>query len=326
MEGKPNPYLPCDHCGHLNPLSEYLIFCNRCGKKLGINYQAWVRDHPGGSFVDFAARYGVLPGEGKKESPGQAWFRRKPSGMAGLAIIAAALLITVILVMGMTDIPDILRRALYKDLSQLTSQEWNRVMLDDFGMSFKSPITLKTKKTSWFRIPHDEGSPLLRESQMTGKIGNRYRMEIHCAVFNPETVLVHPEMIKQLILGLRQKRGITSVNFYPEKIHMPGKTGHLCKGSYLYRGRLMRSYLLVITQMNSLWIMHISAVFRDPSGPEIAERVLSSLRITDQEFAGTPEPGNRNPSESTCSSKRAISCEQYGNSPVLLAGNISILR
>jgi hypothetical protein len=44
--------LKCNHCGHLNPVkSEFMTFCDNCGKKLSNTFQEWKKFNAGKSFT-----------------------------------------------------------------------------------------------------------------------------------------------------------------------------------------------------------------------------------------------------------------------------------
>lgn len=50
-------YLQCDHCGHFNFVkSEYLIFCEKCDKKLTNNFKDWHKKFPDETLDDFKAQ------------------------------------------------------------------------------------------------------------------------------------------------------------------------------------------------------------------------------------------------------------------------------
>lgn len=52
--------LKCNHCGHLNPIqSEFMTFCDRCGKKLSNNFQEWKKFNPSKSFNDYKDEIGT---------------------------------------------------------------------------------------------------------------------------------------------------------------------------------------------------------------------------------------------------------------------------
>src|SRR6185295_6767562 len=47
-------YLKCENCGFLNPLlTEYLVFCTSCQKKLVNNFHDWQKSNPDKTFDDF---------------------------------------------------------------------------------------------------------------------------------------------------------------------------------------------------------------------------------------------------------------------------------
>ncbi len=93
-------YLICDHCHHANELrSQYLTFCQACGKKITHNFTSWKKENPGGSFDDFRrlhARDVILHWEA--EPAIHAWQNPLPSRWITTAAGSALLLIMMLLV------------------------------------------------------------------------------------------------------------------------------------------------------------------------------------------------------------------------------------
>lgn len=49
-----NNYLICEHCNHPNALkSHYLTFCEKCGKKIALNFNDWSKSNAGKSFEEY---------------------------------------------------------------------------------------------------------------------------------------------------------------------------------------------------------------------------------------------------------------------------------
>lgn len=50
--------LKCKNCGHQNPIkSEYLIFCEKCNKKIENNYRDWQIRNPDKTFDDYKSLF-----------------------------------------------------------------------------------------------------------------------------------------------------------------------------------------------------------------------------------------------------------------------------
>lgn len=68
--------LKCNHCGHLNLVkSEFMTFCDSCGKKLNNNFQEWKKFNAGKSFSDYKIEINtpeeIVPKVKKNKLPGK---------------------------------------------------------------------------------------------------------------------------------------------------------------------------------------------------------------------------------------------------------------
>ncbi|MBL0340286.1 MAG: hypothetical protein IPP71_04785 [Bacteroidetes bacterium] len=47
-------FIKCTNCNHLNSFkTEFVTFCDQCGKKLKNNFQEWIKNNPGKTIKDF---------------------------------------------------------------------------------------------------------------------------------------------------------------------------------------------------------------------------------------------------------------------------------
>ncbi len=87
--------LKCNHCGHLNPVkSEFMTFCDHCGKKLSNNFQEWKKFNAGKSFNQYKLEIGS-----EEESSIQP-DKNKPKGKISFALIIGLILAAFLLVEG----------------------------------------------------------------------------------------------------------------------------------------------------------------------------------------------------------------------------------
>jgi len=86
-------YLTCNNCFHANEVkSEYLTFCEHCGKKISNNYKDWSKENPGKSFEDFnsAVCHNSTPQDKTESVPPQKRVLN-PMRIAFILLIAAFL-------------------------------------------------------------------------------------------------------------------------------------------------------------------------------------------------------------------------------------------
>jgi len=61
-------FLKCNNCGHLNEVKgEYLVFCQKCNKKLENNYSDWKTRNPDKSIEEYKRLVCITEDEIRKE-------------------------------------------------------------------------------------------------------------------------------------------------------------------------------------------------------------------------------------------------------------------
>jgi hypothetical protein len=101
-------YLTCDHCLHANEVkSEYLTFCEKCGKKIQNNFKNWQKENPGGSFEDFknmTCRTSILHWEPDEIQPKQ---KKRKLLQHSIILIGAAASLTFAVLWASYKVPEL---------------------------------------------------------------------------------------------------------------------------------------------------------------------------------------------------------------------------
>ena len=140
-------YLACDHCLHPNEVkSEYLTFCEKCGKKIQNNFTEWQKENPGRSFEEFkntVCRTAILHWEPEEIQP-----RQKKNKLLQYSIIlfGAAAAVTLAMVWGSYKVPEIATSVEEWALStiQFGSSDtdlWEITVVKEGNFQVKFPVT-----------------------------------------------------------------------------------------------------------------------------------------------------------------------------------------
>ncbi len=101
-------YLACKHCMHANEVkSEYLTFCEKCGKKIQNNFMDWRKENPGGSLEDFknsVCRSAILHWEPVEIQPPK---KKKKLLQHSIILFGAAAIITLAALWGSYRVPEL---------------------------------------------------------------------------------------------------------------------------------------------------------------------------------------------------------------------------
>ena len=268
-------YLRCDSCGHNNPLkSEYLTFCDECGKKLPQTFADWRKLHPMASFPEYRQQVGISLKIQKAN-----WLKeRLQPGNRGKVILFFSLFIGLLALTGSLfgkravftlKYPKVPAGSLYRS--------WPTATIGRQALEISTPVKL------WV---HDQ--PLGREEAKMIEYAKSYRNEddggIHIAV-NMFGYLGNAANSLEAAVGQSHKnmqlRGAaTDIECKSVPVLISGMQGVLEEGNYLYKGAIRLAFCnLVMVKGNSRWQIQINYRNDDETGRQVAQRILKSVKI-----------------------------------------------
>ena len=265
-------YLRCDSCGHANPLkSEYLTFCEECGKKLPHTFADWRKRHPLASFPEYRQQVGI-------SHKVQTTSRLKEGGSRGKVILFFSVFLVLLAFTGSLFGKRAVFTLMYPKVPAGTLyRSWPTATIGRQALEISTPVKL------WV---HDQ--PLGPEEAKMIEYAKSYRNEddggIHIAV-NMFGYLGNAANSLEAAVGQSHKnmqlRGAaTDIECKSVPVLISGMQGVLEEGNYLYKGAIRLAFCnLVMVKGSSRWQIQINYRNDDETGRQVAQRILKSVKI-----------------------------------------------
>ena len=265
-------FIKCTHCGYENLLkTEYLTFCEQCGKKLPENFPEWKRLHPSKDFEDFkkSVAHGIV----------QIHRRNKQKRIPLITAISVTVILMIITV-------SLLFFSLHGDLAGLflpgktpasvLNHEWQRFTYGKYGFSIESP--LKLEKTE-LKIPDVYKNQVKNIESFYYRPSRGFQLLLTSVLYeegiaanlNGAAVGAMNEMINQ--------PGVSNVEFKQSPLMNNDVIGILLEGSYHENDVFMRFRCAVYTRLSNMWSLMVTYRDQDEVGKKAAEKVLESVEI-----------------------------------------------
>ncbi len=280
-------YLKCDSCKNYNLLtSEYLVFCNHCGKKLRNNFADWKSRHPYQDFARFVEKVAISSQQIERNKSPFRRFRQKAEdiwmGHRRQLVMVSLLLLLLVTITGTLCG----KRLVYNIFYPKVSREWKYVSWQENTIG-RQAITISTPvKLSVHDAPLP---PELRESVVYHKSydnegrGGGMCISVHLYSYKTSVINSLEAMVNNPVdplNGLKQRRGISSLTVRTQQVAQSDVPGYLEEGTYRFRGAITLAYRhLVLIRDQDMW--QVNLVFRadDETASAVADRVLRSVKI-----------------------------------------------
>ncbi|GAA0539444.1 hypothetical protein [Chitinophaga japonensis] len=271
-------YLSCRHCGHHNALrSEFLTFCERCGKKLPYTFADWKQKNPEGSFEAFCGEVAIYIADAPPPKPG--WMQQYlwPAGRRGL-ILAAVLVFALVAVAGTYFGKQAIVTWSYpKAEKSWLYSTWQTVTIGRQALQISAPVHLSVNDQAL-------NPDLAKMVEYAKSYRNREEggLQISVDMFSyRETVTNNlDEAAKKAARDLQQEPGVSDLELGSSPISRANAQGVLQEGTLLYKNAVkLAFYNLVMVQGPHRWLVSIRCRADDPTGQELAKRVVSSVQI-----------------------------------------------
>ena len=269
-------YLKCNHCGYLNPVkSEFMVFCNSCGKKIHNNYKDWQKSNPRKTFSDYKELVCV-----SEEQMAEIREQQKPTknGYILPVIIISLLLAIVILLfvsrISLRNLPKLILTE--KTDNEVLEKKWLRANWGDQGLFLETPDSLTPVMLP---LP-PEVEKLIEEKSHFQYNKKGFKLFVNSFKYKP--VIDSANLLNAgygAIMKMKQQQGVTELNYDQEKIEINGIPGILQKGSYKMLGIENIFMNVIFVQKLNMW--QITAVHQkeDKIGEIAAKRIIDSIEI-----------------------------------------------
>jgi len=265
-------FIKCTNCGYDNPLkTEYLTFCEHCGKKLPVNFPEWKRLHPTKEFDDFKKSVGTgIPSIQVKHKQ-----NRIPL-VTAIAVAVLLMIITVVMLFfsSQGDLAGLFLPG--KTPGSVLNHEWQRFTYGKYGLSIESPVRLEKKE---LEIPEAYKEQVKEIESFYYRPSRGFQLLITSVLYeegitanlNGAAVGAMNELINQ--------PGVSNVEFKQSPLMNNDVVGLLLEGSYNENDIFMRFHCAVYTRQSLMWNVMVTFRDQDEVGKKAAEKVLESIDI-----------------------------------------------
>ncbi len=271
-------HLLCGSCSYANPLkSEYLTFCDQCGKKLPNTFSDWRKLHPMGSFPEYQQAVGISL---KEKKPGRtaSWVKKQlqPANKGKVIIfftLVVALLATAGTLFGKRAVFTLLYAKVPK--SYLYSS-WQTATIGRQALEISTPVKL------WI---HDQ--PMDEETAKVTEYAKSYRNEEGSGIRITVNMYTYFENVANTLENAKEdgrhameQEDLSDIRAKTIPVLVSGMQGVLGEGNYLYQGGIRLAFQqLVVVKGANRWEIKIHYRDDDLIGAQVAQRILKSVKI-----------------------------------------------
>lgn len=272
-------YLKCKSCGSHNELkSEFLTFCEQCGKKIENNYSEWKSRRPEGTFEEFQQQVGIAD-NGVRTSQ---WTLLKQSYIKKVG--RRGVLLTLILVIGLAAVaggyfgkkmvygfmyPRFTKAALYGS--------WETAVIGRQAIEISTPMHLGVND-----------KPLMPELAQLVEYAKSYRnrgddgMQVEVNMYSYRPNISNDLEIAGVATADEMKKNgeISDLNYKAGPVTQSGISGLLQEGTFNYRNAVRLAFCnLLMVNGQHRWQINIHYREDDAMASEAAQRIIKSIRI-----------------------------------------------
>lgn len=268
-------YLKCNHCGHANELkTEFLTFCNQCGKKLSSNFQEWSKEHPGASFDDYKKMVGTTDLQVLKEGPFQK--KKKFPIIAGVLVGVAFMGFFMYAMTNMSGINILSLLRSGKTPDSIIQSKWERYNFGRFGLSLEAPVKPEVVELA---IP-DEVKQQIKEMETFQYAPLKgFEMMVSSVLYSEGITASLEGAANGALNEIVNKPGVSNFEFKDSPVTYNEVNGVLINGSFHLNGVFMRFSTVIYTRNSHMWQVLVSWQDQDTNGKIAAERILDSVEI-----------------------------------------------
>jgi hypothetical protein len=272
--------LKCNNCGHLNDVkSEYLIFCDSCGKKLENNFRDWKNRNSDSTLDDFKKLMCVSEDEMIKNS---VKTKKKPKSLKYW--IGFALFFAIFYAVGQFGGEAIVRFFnSEKTEREVLDQKWIKETYGNFGLSVETPVIL-TKAD--IPIPDEVKQVIDQMDSYTYASSKGFKVYINSVKYNP---IIGEANLQGAANGsvneMKMQKGVTDFDYSEDYIFNNSIPGFIQKGTFKHKG--IGVEFVNTGFLKGLVFYQVNIIYQDDDevGRTAAKRVIDSIKINDNSNA-----------------------------------------
>lgn len=265
-------YLKCGHCAEYSALkSEYITFCDHCGKKLPVSYADWRAGNPDGDFETFRAAHGITAADYQaimKKRYRQGFdLRKKTALITGLVVLLA------FSALGAWYGPSLVKMLREPAVSPALLEATNWRTFRGNVLQLQTPLSLSpvtAKEAANMRIKVFKGG-----SRTEGLI-----IQMQEAVYLSDADIELEPVADEIAESLSNLPNISRFTMKEQLLDVSGRKAVWQHGTYIYQQTAeMEFNSLVMVQGGTRVQVLITHRGNDETGREVAEKVVRSARL-----------------------------------------------
>ncbi len=264
--------ITCKNCGFANPLkTEYLTFCEQCGKKLSTNFQEWSKLNPGKNFDDFKKEIGSL------SLPTSHPVAGKRFSLKSIILTAVLVLFSGISWWYFSNGNDL--KGLFLPANTpptLLTGKWERSNYGNYGFSLEAPEQLEKTDVD---IPVAFRQRLDAAESFYYHPSKGLKVQLTALLFEEGITVNFEGAASAAINELNNQPGVTNLEFKLSPLMNTNIRGLLLDGSFHENGIFMRFQCAVFAQQSNLWSIWVIYRDADQNGQKVAQRIMDSVEI-----------------------------------------------
>lgn len=261
-------YLSCEHCNHqIHLKTEYITFCDSCGKKIGNSFQSWKNLNPGKNFNEYCALFGE---EEKLNTVA-------PKKRKSLAYWSVLIIIYAIFSVGGGVLVDYYlsngkeNRGVSADLLE---KEWERTTIGGL-FSFQAPFELEP-----FNLELPEQAKVLMEKMETYRGGGSKNLQVLANHFIVKTEAGDVNLkgaANGSLSEMQSGQGVSDFKFSESAIRKGKINGLLLQGSFNRHGEHIEFSNYIFAEGRMAWNLVVLIPSGDAIGRKVVEKIGNSI-------------------------------------------------
>jgi hypothetical protein len=272
-------YLKCNGCAHRNPSrSEFLTFCEQCGKKIDNCFSNWKQKRPEGDFEAFQREVGIyvkdedlLPKESLKER------YIKWAGRRG-ALVSLILVIAFAAVAGGYFGKKVVISIIYPKINKAwLYSTWETAVIGRQAVEISTPMHLGVSDQP---IPADMAQLIEYSKSYRNRSEEGMQVAVNMFSFRPNISNDLELAATNVANKMQQEDDISDLTYTTSHITQSGMDALLLQGTFSYKGSLRLSfYDLLLTRGQHRWEVSIKYRDDDNNANTAALRIIKSIHI-----------------------------------------------
>jgi hypothetical protein len=272
-------YLSCQHCGHYNALrSEFLTFCESCGKKLPYTFADWKQKNPEGSFDAFQQEVAIYVEEDNAPAkPG--WMQQYlwPAGRRGL-MLAIVLVFALVAVAGTYFGKQAMVTWAYPKVAKSWLYgSWETVTIGRQAVEISTPIHLSVNDKV---LPQELKSMIEYAKNYRNREDGGMQITVDMYSYRESVSNSLEDATIRAAKDIQEEPGVSDLQYTSNPLPQTNIQGVLQEGSLVYKGAIkLAFYNLVMVRGPHRWLVNIRYRTDDPTGQEVAKRIFNSVKV-----------------------------------------------